>query len=135
MELRNLIGLPFEEDGQDAKGINCWGLCRMARRVLEGKDDLPSYLGKYKVPLRYRELERLIVAERDLNWKRIPKGQEQAGDFMLIIRRGFTTHVGYVTKPGWVLHIEAGINSVHLRYPNMQADLPESKIEGFYRYG
>lgn len=133
MNLRQFIGVPWKEDGRDFSGCNCWGLARLARQVLEGKNDLPSYLGEYSVPLRYRELERMIAAEKDLSWTRVDMGQERQGDFILLIKRKFATHVGYVTKPGWMLHIEQGINSVHVPYPS--GEHPLSKIEGIYRYG
>lgn len=133
MHVRDLIGLSWKEDGRELDGLNCWGLCRIARRELEGKDDLPSYLGEYKVPLRYRELEKLIAQEKDLNWQKIELGKEHPGDLILWIKRGFATHVAYVTRPGWMLHIEEQTLSVHVRYPTLEH--PVDHIEGIYRYG
>jgi hypothetical protein len=129
--VRDLIGLQWKEDGRDWKGVNCYGLARLARKHLQGLDDLPAYDGRYHVPLQRSELKALIATERDLLWRKVPLGQEQLGDFMLW-RRPRGPHIAFVTKPGWMLHVEEGINSVHVRYPSLEFTV--SHLEGIHRY-
>ena len=129
MTLADLIGIPYEKNGRTLKGADCFGLCRLARKYLEGRDDIPAYI----TPEKFREIEKAVKEERDLNWQRIEPGRERSGDWVLLKKRGFAMHCGYVTEPGWMLHTEEGIDSVHVRYGTLEH--PWEKIEGFYRYG
>jgi hypothetical protein len=133
MEVRQLIGIPWANEGSDFTGANCWGLARLARRVLDGKDDLPAYDGQFRSPAQHRREIELIMAQNRDGWVRVLPGCERRGDFMLMMKLGCAIHVGYIIKRGVVLHIEEGINSMTERYPSLQ--IPLTKIEGIYRYG
>jgi cell wall-associated NlpC family hydrolase len=119
----------WEENGRELSGCDCYGLARIARQVLEGRHDLPAYV----TPKQFKHCERVVRDELDLHWTEIPRGQEQPGDFILIKKRGLDIHVGYVTRRGWMLHIEENCNAVHVRY-GCTLEHPWKKIAGFFRY-
>jgi len=120
----------WKENGRELDGCDCYGLARIARQMLEGKHDLPAY----NTPKQYKETERVVAAELDLHWIEIPRGEEQPGDFILLIRKGLPVHVGYVVKQGRMLHIEEGCNAVYVRYGGSDPMNGWNKIAGFYRY-
>lgn len=58
-------------------------------------------------------------------------GQEQPGDVALLRVRGRPVHVGLVTRRGWMLHVEAGCETVEEPYTGMQWS---RRLLGFYRW-
>jgi cell wall-associated NlpC family hydrolase len=130
MQPADFIGIPFAEGGRDpAHGLDCWGLVAAASRGLYGID-LPSYAGCYATPLDYDELRRLIDGEKSA-WQPVAIGQERAGDVALLRVRGRPVHVGLVTAKGWMLHVEAGCETVQERYDGPQW---KRRLIGVYRF-
>jgi cell wall-associated NlpC family hydrolase len=129
MNVSDFIGIPFLEGGRDpARGLDCWGLVAAASRDLYGIN-LPSYAGCYATPLDYDELRRLIDGEMS-PWVDVT-GQERAGDVALLRVRGRPVHVGLVTAKGWMLHVEAGCETVQERYDGPQW---KRRLIGVYRF-
>lgn len=130
MQINDFIGIPFLEGGRDPSvGLDCWGLVQSASAGLHGIE-LPSYAGCYTTPLDYDELKRLIDGEKSA-WQPIPKGEERPGDVALLRVRGRPVHVGLVTRPGHMLHVEAGCDTIEESYTGSQWT---RRLIGFYRF-
>jgi cell wall-associated NlpC family hydrolase len=130
MQVADFIGIPFAEGGRDpAHGLDCYGLVWIGLRDLFGTD-VPSYAGDYATPLDYDELRRLIDGEKSA-WQPVAIGREQASDVALLRVRGRPVHVGLVTAKGWMLHVEAGCETVQERYDGPQWS---RRLLGFYRW-
>jgi cell wall-associated NlpC family hydrolase len=129
MKVFDFIGIPFAEGGRDpAHGLDCYGLVWIGLRDLFGVH-VPSYAGDYATPLDYDELRRLIHGEMS-PWVDVT-GQERAGDVALLRVRGRPVHVGLVTAKGWMLHVEAGCETVQERYDGPQW---KRRLIGVYRF-
>lgn len=107
------VGLPFAEHGRDRSGVDCWGLIRLVLAARFGVR-VPSYVGDYTSTIDQDELGRLMRGEM-APWREVT-GREHIGDGVLLRVRGQPIHVGLVVAPGWMLHIERGIDSVIERY-------------------
>lgn len=94
------IGVPFQDQGRDFHGWDCWGLILRAYRECFGVE-LPD-LDRCNV-LSYeqgRELfDSLAVAYQEVGLDR-----SRAGD--VVILRGVPCHAGLVVKPGLMLHVD-----------------------------
>lgn len=121
--LRRYLGLPFRDRGRDRKGVDCWGLVQLAFLEQLGIA-LPSYLEETRSGVL--AIARIMRSEsRTSAWDRIDASAERAFDVVLMngivedergrIARA-PVHVGMVTKPGHLLHVERGINSVHVAF-------------------
>ena len=124
------IGLPFKPHGRDRNGVDCWGLVRLvlAERFAV---NLPSYADGYGSTEDARDIGRLIRGE--LNpWRPVPSGAEQPGDVVLLRLMNQPMHVGLVVDPGWMLHIEEGIDACLERYDGARW---RQRVLGLYRYG
>lgn len=112
------IGIPFVDRGRDRDGCDCWGLARLVAREQFGVD-LPSYNDGYVTVADAAEIARIIHREKQ-PWTEIPQGQEQSGDFVLLLIARQPIHVGVVTARPWMLHIEKGCDAVHARYDDIR---------------
>jgi len=125
------IGVPFAEKGRTKQACDCWGLLRL---VLSEKFGVlvESFTEDYASTKEAEEIRKLFqgdIAQGIWHEVDIPK----IGDAVLMKMRmaGPPQHVGLVVGEGWMLHIEAGIDSCLERYDGM---LWKRRILGFYRH-
>lgn len=100
------VGLPWLERGRDRAGLDCWGLFTLVYRERFGID-LPSFADAYLTTADRAALVDLIEGGMG-PWREVPAGEEHAGDGVMMTMSGAPHHVGVVTRPGFVLHIENG---------------------------
>lgn len=135
------IGLPWQPKGRDRGGVDCWGLAWLVAAERFGLT-LPLYLAGYDGAARadVEDIGRLVAAELG-PWRPIVApdpatgalafGAERPGDFLLIRQHGHACHVGIVVAPGWMLHIEEGIDSVTVDYDGR---VWRRRVVGVYRH-
>lgn len=128
---RDYVGLPWRELGRDREGLDCWGLFRLVLAERFGLD-VPAYDGVgFVAGADCAALARFIDAHTHA-WRRLGAGElPRPGDGVLLRVRGQPIHVGVVVAPGWMLHIEQGIESVIER-----TDGPRwaRRVIGIYRH-
>ncbi|MGU3496342.1 NlpC/P60 family protein [Xanthobacteraceae bacterium A53D] len=122
------MGLPFEDGGRDRRGVDCWGLVRLA---FAGRGvDLPSYTDGYQNVDERAEIDVLIGAESaKWPWSQVQDPAEW--DVAVFRHRGHACHVGIVIRPGWMLHVMRGIDS---RTDDYRTGLWRPRLLGFYRH-
>ncbi len=127
------IGIPFSPEGRDLEGMNCWSLFHHVLTV-EGGLEVPEYPG----PLWYgrtksdpRGIVEAMTAYTE-QFSPIEPGQEQPFDGILLRIGGFATHCGVVVKPGVMLHVEQGSDSIIEDY--RESMMWRTRVAGFYRY-
>jgi cell wall-associated NlpC family hydrolase len=125
------IGMPFEERGREARGVDCYGLVRLVLMEVQ-RIALPSFTESY-VSCAEREMiaAALDAGERDLPLRPIRRGDEAPFDIVEFVRGGISDHVGIVVERGRMLHIESGGESRIERY-DVGKWLP--RLKGFYRH-
>lgn len=113
------VGIPYKWHGDTIDGCSCWGLVRLVQREVFGRE----------LPARTDTEELARVGKGDPNLykaygQKIPLEIALAGD-VLHMRgvyggRVVDLHAGVITKPGYVLHIEEGTNSIIENYMTNQ---------------
>lgn len=122
------IGIPYLDKGRGRSGLDCWGLVRLVYRDLLGID-LPSYLDRYMTAADRKAIAALIAGELD-PWQQIGAGQEVMFDAVLMREGRLSRHIGLVTEPGRVLHVNEGHTS---RIEPYRHGLLANRVVGFYR--
>jgi len=123
------VGIPFEKDGNDKKGCDCWRLV-----VLVYKDrlgiELPDFAGAY-VDGSLASLKKVSRMIRDgkQSWQKVDK--PIPFDVILLRTGSMVYHVGLVIDRKRMLHVMEGINSTIEEFTGIQW---KQKVEGFYRY-
>lgn len=143
------VGIPWMEEGRTKQGWDCWGCIRVVASEQFGIA-VPVYdqaawrrLGNRSEQERANEeLKAFMTHQRERDWRPLweaataPKdevlggGRVAAGDFILM--RGEPFHVGIVVAPGWMLHVEEGLETLCQPYDDGRW---EKRVIGFYRYG
>lgn len=123
------VGIPYLDKGRSVVGLDCWGLLWMVYRELRGIE-LPSYAESYVTGADRQAMARLIAGEMD-DWQEIPAGQEKPFDGVLMREGKFPRHIGIVTQPGMLLHVEQGETSRIERY---RSGILANRIVGFFRF-
>jgi cell wall-associated NlpC family hydrolase len=123
------VGLPYQEGGRARSGLDCYGLLRLVINERFG-GQLPEY--EAIVWREDRDLLASLMEERVRLWQPVPHRREQAGDGVLLRVMGRPIHVGVVIAPGWMLHVEAGCDSVLERYDT--GTRWKRRVLGFYRH-
>jgi cell wall-associated NlpC family hydrolase len=122
------IGIPYVDRGRDVAGCDCYGLLRLvyaARGI-----DLPSHDDRYATAADAAAMDRLIAGELD-DWREVERGTERALDGVLIREGRYVRHIGVVTSPGKVLHVQPGGTS---RIEPYRVGLLAQRVVGFYRH-
>jgi len=123
------LGLPWMEKGRDRKGVDCWGLCRLAyaekRAIL-----LQSFHHDYTNVLDRVAIQRAIDAEIEAMFAPVAEPDVLPWDFILLREGTRPVHVGLVVAPGRMLHIEADSTSRVQRWTDPEFRL---RVVGFYR--
>jgi cell wall-associated NlpC family hydrolase len=123
------VGIPYLDKGRSLVGCDCWGLLHQVYRELRGID-LPSYAEDYVTASDRREIARLISGELGA-WEKVEPGFEVTFDGVLMSEDGFLRHVGVVTTPGLLLHVQRGQTSRIERY---RSGLLARRVAGIFRY-
>lgn len=129
MMFDRFVGIPYLDRGRDRAGLDCWGLLHLVFREQMGLD-LPSYADRYITGADRVALARLIAGELD-DWLPIAPGEERPLDGVLMREGAFPRHIGIVTRPGLLLHVEQGASSRIERYRH---GILANRVVGFYRY-
>lgn len=121
------VGVPFLEFGRSDQGWDCWGLVHVlaARHFGYG---VPSYADDYSSADDRAELAALIAGELG-PWR--PAESHRAGDVVLMRLLGRPCHVGLVIAPGWMIHVERGIDTMVDRY---DGDRWGRRVVGVFRH-
>lgn len=124
----DFVGLPWRPKGRDRSGIDCYGLARLAWGEVRGFW-LPTYTDGYKAAQAPAVASR--IKGEMWEWVReVPPAEASPWDFILIRKGQWPTHIGLVTTPGKMLHIEAEQTSNVTRYTDPEWRL---RVVGFYR--
>lgn len=129
MDLSAYVGLPWAEKGRGEDGLDCWGLLRLVYRETINCD-LPSYSEAYVTTADRVALSALIAGELG-PWREVPAGSERVLDAVLMTEAGIPRHVGVVARPGLVLHMAPGRESVIEPYTTGKLRL---RLAGFFRH-
>lgn len=127
--LESYIGIPFVEKGRSREGCDCYGLICLVYSELLGVI-LPSFVNGYVSTQDSEELARLIRGHI-APWRGIEAGHERPFDGVLLTEGGVPRHMGIVTRPGWLLHVENGGTAMLERYTDARL---KRRVAGFYRH-
>lgn len=132
---REAIMVPFEEFGRSWDGWDCWGVLFLGYREILGIE-LPEYTGDYSSARRRRELQDLIISNRDdkrAEWERVEK--PKAMDGVLLEMLGRSCHIGLMLDETNVLHVEENCMTMveDINRPPWRG-VGYDKVEGFYRH-
>lgn len=110
------IGLPWRARGDGRDGLDCWNLCRLVYHERLGIE-LESYSSGYVTAFERAEIAALISGARaQAPWREIAPGNEREFDIAIFRCAGLATHIGIVTAPGQMLHVNSGQDSMIERY-------------------
>lgn len=113
--------IPFVNPGYSLNGCHCWGLVWLVYYL-----ELKIELGKYTeyTASQVRQSAKTIGSQRFLApWVPVV-GTYREFDVLVMSYNGWEDkeylgkvagHVGIISSPGYVLHVEEGINSVNMR--------------------
>lgn len=122
------LGNDFAERGRGPDTFDCWGKLMLIYEKERGIL-LPSYIEHYESTNDREKIGETIFRERQERWVQVEQPKEF--DAILLKMRGVPMHVGIVTKPGYMIHCERGVGTVHEKYDAMRW---ANKITGFFRY-
>lgn len=128
--LNRFLGIPFKVGGRDFDGCDCWGLYQLVSREALGIQ-LPPYGGAPWHPAGDDAAVARDAARHASLFTQVDPKDARAGDGLLLRVMGVPMHVGTVVCPGWMLHIEAGVDAVLENYDAMQW---KRRVLGIYRY-
>ncbi len=123
------IGLPFRDHGRDRSGLDCWGLVRLVLGEQFGIA-LPSLATEYEHTLALDDISGVIRRQIPM-WQSVTEGTERCGDVVVLRLHGLPLHVGVVLGDGYMLHVEARIDSAIEKYDQTRW---KDRIYGFYRH-
>lgn len=132
------IRVPFLNGGRDHKGCDCWGLYRLILLEQAGIE-LPIYADHAATGVNMARFRTIAREQIGKAWQEIEPGNEQRFDCVLM-RAMFEhekrvhsrpVHIGCVVRPGQLIHVEEGANTVISDY---RRDFRlKSRVVGFYR--
>lgn len=135
------LRLRFAMGGRDRPTVDCWGLYRLIVGEQTGK-----WLAEFEGVESRLAIARTLAREgSSSSWTAVPAGEERELDLVLmrgLIGKGKETatapmHVGCVTKPGWVLHIEESVGVLHQAFRSTSTALAHPnvgpRVLGIYR--
>lgn len=129
MMFDRFVGIPYLDRGRSVVGLDCWGLVALVFRGLRGIE-LPSYAECYVTASDRAAIARLIAGEIE-PWLEIDAASEQIFDVVLMREGRYPRHVGIVTEPGQLLHVQDGETSRIERY---RSGALMHRVVGFFRY-
>ena len=122
------IGIPFVNKGRERDGLDCWGLFKI---VYEDRLSifLPSYITDYTEAGINESVNSTFTEGLKKGWSRADIVREY--DLVILTLAGKPFHCGIVTKPGFMLHVMRGCNSIVESYTGRMWN---NRIEGIYHY-
>jgi cell wall-associated NlpC family hydrolase len=127
--VESYIGLPFKEHGRDRDGVDCWGLVRLVLAE-QFNIDLPAYVAGYASTEDAADIARLIRGEMG-PWVEVSQSNTRPGDAALMRLQAQPCHVSVIVAPGWMLHVEDGVDSCLDRYDGARWS---RRVVGIFRY-
>ncbi|KGT75789.1 tail assembly protein [Bradyrhizobium japonicum] len=127
-EFDRFVGIPYADKGR-GEAVDCWGLVCRVFSELRGIE-LPSYAEHYVTAADRRSIAALIAGELD-PWLPVVDGEEQPFDCVLMKECGFPRHIGIVTRPGMLLHVQRAETSMIERY---RSGPLYHRVVGIYRF-
>ena len=129
MWTNDYVGIPFQKNGSDRNGTDCWRLIVMVYREKLGIE-LPDFDGIY-VDGSLASLMKVSRKIRDEKqaWQRVDKPQPY--DVILLRTGDMVYHVGLVIDRKRMLHVLEGIDSTIEEFTGLQW---QQRVEGFYRH-
>lgn len=129
MWTNDYVGIPFQKNGSDRNGTDCWRLIVMVYREKLGIE-LPDFAGIY-VDGSLASLVKVSRKIRDEKqaWQRVDKPQPY--DVILLRTGDMVYHVGLVIDHKRMLHVLEGIDSTIEEFTGLQW---QQRVEGFYRH-
>lgn len=124
----DFVGLPWLAGGRTRAGIDCWGAVYLVYHSLLGIN-LPSYDGSDPAALAGNAS--LFDAAAKEPWHIVPMGNEREFDVGLFRVGQHPCHVGIVTRPARMLHIQDGGMS---RIEHYGFGAWAHRLLGFYRH-
>ena len=122
------VGIPFVKHGRDRSGCDCWGLARLVALEQSGKA-LPSWAGECE-PSDTKDAAGAISAHLS-GFGEVPVHEAREGDMILFTVGGHPCHIGTVTEPGYMLHIQRGVDASVESYRKPRW---AKRIDGVYRH-
>jgi cell wall-associated NlpC family hydrolase len=126
MNVDRFVGLPWQDRGRTAAGVDCWGLVRLVYAGELGID-LPDHAGDY-VDTGDRGAILPLVEDARADWWPV-RTVARAGD--LVLMRQAPWHVGVVVGRGRMLHIPEGGTSCIEPYETGRWG---NRVEDIYRH-
>jgi probable lipoprotein NlpC len=113
--LDDYMRIPFRDRGRDAQtGCDCYGLARLILWQQAGIE-MPAFdVVDDRAGTIERESRMLIPIE---------PGQELRFDFVVLRGMGSDSHLGLVTRPGWLVHTEQRTGPVHVPFSSVKCRL------------
>jgi cell wall-associated NlpC family hydrolase len=132
------IGIPFLERGRDRAGCDCWGLVRLVLAERFGIE-LPSHACDYDTVKDHGRIAELVGQGRHSQWIAVWSPLSSGlchlpsapGDVVLLRLSGLPIHVGLVVARGWMLHVEAKVDSILERFDGLEW---RRRVLGIYRH-
>jgi len=126
MNIDKYIGLPYQENGRDWNGVDCWGLARLYYKH-ELDIELPDYSELY-TGSRDSSLSATILDQKQ-RWISVTEPVEN--DICVFNIYGEPIHIGVYVGNNSFLHSREGLDSVIESLSSIQW---AKRLEGFYRY-
>lgn len=101
------IGIPYQINGRDRDGIDCWGLVRLVYQEQLGKQ-IPSYAGYYDHAEDYDGFA-TAFDEGIADWQEVTEPKEF--DSIWVRLMGIDCHTGVMLDNGKMLHAMVGAES------------------------
>lgn len=124
------IGLPYTDRGRDRAGCDCWGLVRLVLREQWGIE-VPSAHTDYADPDDRAAAHALFETYRGGAWLQVEPEAARAGDVVLLRRGRHACHVGILTAPRVMLHIQRGIDASIER---LDGAVWAQKVDSYWRH-
>lgn len=123
------VGIPFIDGGRTSRGLDCWGLIRLAF-LEECSIELPSY-GEISA-LDLAKIAGMISKETMHSpWIPVQKESLHAFDVAVMFRRRYPVHVGLMVSSKEMLHVYEKASTV--RVPLTSPTVAYPRIH-FYRH-
>lgn len=105
MRANDFVGIPWARHGRDRAGADCWGLCCLwyAEVLSVTLPDYSDVMAKIDADALGRHK---LIEEAAIRWVRVPPGQGELNDIVLLRAGRFHEHVGIYLGNGFMLHSE-----------------------------
>jgi probable lipoprotein NlpC len=133
VDASSYIGIPFVSHGLDRAGCDCWGLARMVLLDQHGIV-MPAFDGSYTDATLDPAGAATEVVAQQVNFVRVPAGEEQACDLVLLPIGGLPCHIGIVVRPPWMLHTESRAIAAALERYDTPLWSVRARRGGFWRH-